>query len=97
MLSKALASSHTALACALLVLAAAAGVRGANEYFPENVAVRELPPPLQARNSSSLTPSSHPIRATPRGRDPAPDPAPAAQGLERRFLMPSPSAHAPPR
>ena len=96
MQNKALASSHKALACALLVLAAAARVCGANEYFPENVAVRELPPPLHARNSSSVTPPSHPVRETPQGGIRRRT-RPAAQGQERRFFMPSPSAHAPPR
>ena len=32
-------------ACALLVLVAATGARGAKEYFPEGVSVRKCPPP----------------------------------------------------
>ena len=99
MLNKALASSHKALACALLVLATAAGVRGANEYFPDNVALRELPPPRQARSSSYRTPPSHPVRETRGGgiRGRIPPSRPRARSDGQRFLLPAPPAHVPPR
>jgi hypothetical protein len=57
-------------ACALLVLAAATGARGSNEYFPENVAVRKFPParppahPRRFPRSGSL----HPVAAPGRRR-----------------------------
>jgi len=64
-------------ACALLVLAAATGARGSNEYFPENVAVRKFPPALPPSRPKPLSPRWQPpprrgARETPRRSGNAP-------------------------